>query len=48
MDKNKQEGLNDKYTYTKAEVDVMFTQMQSSRGLNIFGEILLAVTVKYF
>ena len=46
MDKNEQEGRNDTHTDMNTAVNVMFTQMPEFRGFNLFGERLLAETVK--
>ena len=46
MDNNQQEVLDDTHTYMNMELDVMFTQMQASRGFKLFGEIAVAEMVK--
>ena len=46
MDKNEQEGRNDTHTDMNTAVNVMFTQIPASRGFNLFGERLVAETVK--
>ena len=39
--------MNDNKTYINVDVHVMFTQMQASGGLKIFGKISVASMVKY-
>ena len=41
MDDNKQEGLNDNHTHINSAVNLMFTKNPSSRGINMFGEIVV-------
>ena len=46
VDKKKQEGMNDIHTYMNAVVNVRFTKIPESRGLNLFGERVVAAMVK--
>ena len=46
MDRNKQDVLNNTHTYMNAAVSLMFTKVQSSRFLNVFGEIAVVAIVK--
>ena len=46
MDKNERGGLNDTQMCMNAALNVMFSQVQASRGFNLFSEIQVEEIVK--